>query len=174
MPFSLRLRHRSIASIEIFVAVSPLLVQIRRSDSALSSGYHAEIICEVWGSVPPAKVSWWKNGVNLEQDFEHTSMGEFENCDSSRFSQFTALEYDLEDVGTSRSVSLFSDGNLTTSVVRFQPRAEDNGQSLVCRAENPRMSVLGVREDQWDLNVYCESLTEHCTICVFISQIYCP
>lgn len=52
--------------------------------------------------------------------------------------------------------SLFSDGNLTTSVVRFQPRAEDNGQSLVCRAENPRMSVLGVREDQWDLNVYCE------------------
>ncbi|XP_028968412.1 hemicentin-1 [Galendromus occidentalis] len=108
------------AHVRLELNLSPLLVQIRRSDSALSSGYHAEIICEVWGSVPPAKVSWWKNGVNLEQDFEHTSM----------------------------------DGNLTTSVVRFQPRAEDNGQSLVCRAENPRMSVLGVREDQWDLNVY--------------------
>ncbi|XP_022709117.1 neural cell adhesion molecule 2-like, partial [Varroa jacobsoni] len=114
-------RDRIIHEIYILLlSVSPLLVQIRRSDAALSSGYHAEIICEVWGSVPPAKVSWWKNGINLEQDFEHTSM----------------------------------DGNLTTSVVRFQPRAEDNGQSLVCRAENPRMSVLGVREDQWDLNVH--------------------
>ncbi|XP_064454946.1 neuronal cell adhesion molecule-like isoform X2 [Ornithodoros turicata] len=50
-------------------------------------------------------------------------------------------------------VHVSQDGNLTTSVVEFIPEPNDNGQSLVCRAENTRMPG-SVREDLWDLNVH--------------------
>ncbi|XP_040078483.2 hemicentin-2 [Ixodes scapularis] len=50
-------------------------------------------------------------------------------------------------------VHVSQDGNLTTSVVEFTPEHSDNGQTLVCRAENKRMPGA-VREDQWDLSVH--------------------
>ncbi|EEC00114.1 sidestep protein, putative, partial [Ixodes scapularis] len=48
-------------------------------------------------------------------------------------------------------VHVSQDGNLTTSVVAFSPQRSDNGQSLVCRAQNPRLKN-SAKEDQWELN----------------------
>lgn len=99
--------------------LSPTTVQIRRTESPISAGLPAEILCEVWGSRPPPEITWWKNSVQLKQTFVHVSQ----------------------------------DDNLTTSVVEFTPEHSDNGQTLVCRAENKRMPGA-VREDQWDLSVH--------------------
>ncbi|KAK8786866.1 hypothetical protein V5799_023359 [Amblyomma americanum] len=107
------------AEVTLDMNLSPTTVQIRRTESPISAGLPAEILCEVWGSRPPPDISWWKNSVQLEQAFVHVSQ----------------------------------DGNLTTSVVEFTPRHSDNGETLVCRAENRRMPG-SVREDQWDLNVH--------------------
>lgn len=107
-------------------AVSPTTVQIRRTESPISAGLPAEILCEVWGSRPPPEITWWKNSVQLKQTFVHVSQ----------------------------------DDNLTTSVVEFTPEHSDNGQTLVCRAENKRMPGA-VREDQWDLSVHCKTPRVH-------------
>ncbi|KAL3242323.1 hypothetical protein MRX96_021250 [Rhipicephalus microplus] len=50
-------------------------------------------------------------------------------------------------------VHVSQDGNLTTSVVAFSPQRSDNGQMLVCRAQNPRLRN-SAREDQWELSVH--------------------
>ncbi|KAG0421393.1 hypothetical protein HPB47_002711 [Ixodes persulcatus] len=50
-------------------------------------------------------------------------------------------------------VHVSQDGNLTTSVVAFSPQRSDNGQSLVCRAQNPRLKN-SAKEDQWELSVH--------------------
>lgn len=107
------------ATVTLDLNLSPTMVQIRRTETPISAGLPAEILCEVWGSRPPPEISWWKNSVQLEQAFVHLSQ----------------------------------DGNLTTSVVEFTPRHSDNGQTLVCRAEN-RLMPGAVREDQWDLSVH--------------------
>ncbi|XP_050043238.1 neural cell adhesion molecule 2-like [Dermacentor andersoni] len=107
------------AAVTLDMNLSPTMVQIRRTETPISAGLPAEILCEVWGSRPPPDISWWKNSVQLEQAFVHVSQ----------------------------------DGNLTTSVVEFTPMHSDNGETLVCRAENKRMPG-SVREDQWDLNVH--------------------
>ncbi|GAB6028104.1 hypothetical protein CHUAL_002324 [Chamberlinius hualienensis] len=51
---------------------------------------------------------------------------------------------------TEESASM--DGNITSSVLRYVPSAEDNGKFLSCRAENPTISQSGM-EDGWILNV---------------------
>ncbi|KAH7961473.1 hypothetical protein HPB52_009294 [Rhipicephalus sanguineus] len=107
------------ATVTLDMNLSPTVVQIRRTETPISAGLPAEILCEVWGSRPPPDISWWKNSAQLEQAFMHVSQ----------------------------------DGNLTTSVVEFTPRHSDNGETLVCRAENKKMPG-SVREDQWDLNVH--------------------
>ncbi|XP_068232063.1 nephrin-like [Palaemon carinicauda] len=45
------------------------------------------------------------------------------------------------------------DGNVSTSVIRLQPNASDDGQLLACRAEN-RNIPTAVIEDSWILSVY--------------------
>ncbi|XP_045537741.1 nephrin [Papilio machaon] len=52
-----------------------------------------------------------------------------------------------------RKSKTFSDTNATLSVLTFTPEAEDHERSLVCRAENPRLSAA-LLEDSWKLNVH--------------------
>ncbi|CAN7936876.1 unnamed protein product, partial [Ixodes hexagonus] len=56
-------------------------------------------------------------------------------------------------------VHVSQDGNLTTSVVAFSPQRSDNGQSLVCRAQNPRLKN-SAKEDQWELSVHYKPRVE--------------
>ena len=46
-------------------------------------------------------------------------------------------------------------GNLTSSTLRFQPKVEDMGKILRCRAENPVMPASQI-EDTWTLDVNCK------------------
>ncbi|XP_013147686.1 PREDICTED: nephrin-like [Papilio polytes] len=52
-----------------------------------------------------------------------------------------------------RNAKTFSDTNATLSVLTFVPEAEDHERSLVCRAENPRLTSA-LLEDYWKLNVH--------------------
>ncbi|CAN8000647.1 unnamed protein product, partial [Ixodes pacificus] len=54
-------------------AVRPLLAVVRRGDTPLSAEIPVEIVCEAVGSRPPAAITWWRNGVQLNQTFNHVS-----------------------------------------------------------------------------------------------------
>ncbi|CAN7991271.1 unnamed protein product [Ixodes hexagonus] len=51
----------------------PLLAVVRRGDTPLSAEIPVEIVCEAVGSRPPAAITWWRNGVQLNQTFNHVS-----------------------------------------------------------------------------------------------------
>lgn len=45
--------------------------------------------------------------------------------------------------------------NITKSVLNFVPTTEDDGKSITCRAENPKVSGLFL-ETTWKIEVICE------------------
>lgn len=49
----------------------------------------------------------------------------------------------------------FSKENVTVSILNFVPSVEDNGKTLLCRAENPNVSGLFL-EDSWNMSVLCK------------------
>lgn len=54
-----------------------------------------------------------------------------------------------------------SDGNVTSSTLKFSPKKSDNGKFLVCRAENSRVNrhkddTAGIVEDSWMIDVHCK------------------
>ena len=51
-------------------------------------------------------------------------------------------------------------GNITSSTLRFQPKVEDMGKVLRCRAENPVMPASQI-EDTWTLDVNCKFACMH-------------
>ncbi|XP_046401780.1 hemicentin-1 isoform X2 [Ischnura elegans] len=46
-----------------------------------------------------------------------------------------------------------TDGNVTTSTTTLTPSMQDNGRTLTCRADNPRVQG-GAEEDTWKMDVY--------------------
>ncbi|CAL4104704.1 unnamed protein product, partial [Meganyctiphanes norvegica] len=53
------------ATVTLDLAFPPLDVSILGSNEALSVGEVYSVVCEAWGSRPPATVTWWKNGEML-------------------------------------------------------------------------------------------------------------
>lgn len=47
------------------------------------------------------------------------------------------------------------DGNMTSSILSFQPTLAHHDKVITCRAENSRVQ-RGVAEDTWKLNVFCK------------------
>lgn len=45
--------------------------------------------------------------------------------------------------------------NITNSNLIIKPRTEDNGKTVMCRAENPVLDH-DIVENSWTLNVYCK------------------
>lgn len=45
--------------------------------------------------------------------------------------------------------------NITKSVLNFVPTTEDDGKSITCRAENPKVSGLFL-ETTWKIEVICK------------------
>jgi hypothetical protein len=45
--------------------------------------------------------------------------------------------------------------NITRSVLNFVPTTEDDGKSITCRAENPKVSGL-FKEKSWTIEVICK------------------
>ena len=50
------------------------------------------------------------------------------------------------------------DGNVSTSVFRYEALMEDDGQFLGCQARNELIENVAV-EDQWRIQVHCKSYT---------------
>ena len=48
--------------------------------------------------------------------------------------------------------------NITKSTLNFVPTTEDDGKSITCRAENPKVSGLFL-ETTWKIEVICKFLT---------------
>ncbi|XP_075732522.1 synaptogenesis protein syg-2 [Rhipicephalus microplus] len=61
------------SSVKLDMILRPLDAVVRRGDTPLSAGIPVEIVCEAMGSRPPANISWWRNGVQLNQTFNHVS-----------------------------------------------------------------------------------------------------
>ncbi|XP_077542783.1 synaptogenesis protein syg-2-like [Haemaphysalis longicornis] len=61
------------SSVKLEMILRPLDAVVRRGDSPLSAEIPVEIVCEAMGSRPPATISWWRNGVQLNQTFNHVS-----------------------------------------------------------------------------------------------------
>lgn len=55
--------------------------------------------------------------------------------------------------------------NTTRSELSFVPSTEDDGKSITCRAENPKVTGLFL-ETTWKLDVVCKSYFVYCTCCV--------
>ncbi|KAK8761809.1 hypothetical protein V5799_026923 [Amblyomma americanum] len=60
-------------SVKLEMILRPLEAVVRRGDTPLSAKIPVEIVCEAMGSRPPATISWWRNGVQLNQTFNHVS-----------------------------------------------------------------------------------------------------
>ena len=46
-------------------------------------------------------------------------------------------------------------GNISKSILTFEPTHQDDGKILTCRAENTQIKD-GALQDSWKLSVYCE------------------
>lgn len=46
--------------------------------------------------------------------------------------------------------------NTTKSVLNFVPTTEDDGKSITCRAENPKITPAKFMETTWKLDVVCK------------------
>ncbi|KAK9509627.1 hypothetical protein O3M35_006895 [Rhynocoris fuscipes] len=57
----------------LFVAVKPLDVRILAANQPLSVGRRYDLRCQSTGSRPPAKLTWWKNGLRLDRTKETVS-----------------------------------------------------------------------------------------------------
>ena len=62
-------------------------------------------------------------------------------------------------------------GNITSSTLRFQPKVEDMGKVLRCRAENPVMPASQI-EDTWTLDVNCKFACIHNNLQLLCALIY--
>lgn len=49
----------------------------------------------------------------------------------------------------------YTKNNQTTSILNFVPSIEDNGKTLTCHSENPKVTGMFI-EDNWNLSVYCK------------------
>lgn len=59
-------QQRALFLIRVFFAVAPETVKIRIEPEELRPGMEATIICDSSSSNPPAKLSWWKDGISIE------------------------------------------------------------------------------------------------------------
>lgn len=50
--------------------------------------------------------------------------------------------------------------NVTISELSFVPTTDDDGKSIICRAENPKVAGLSM-EASWTLDVVCELIFFH-------------
>lgn len=57
--------------------------------------------------------------------------------------------------------------NTTRSELSFVPSTEDDGKSITCRAENPKVTGLFL-ETTWKLDVVCKSCFFYCILHVTI------
>lgn len=53
------------------------------------------------------------------------------------------------------TIQVSSDGNVTSSILSFQPARQDNGKVLVCRASN-ELVKRGMKETSMKLNIFCK------------------
>lgn len=59
--------------IRVSFAVAPETVKIRIEPEELRPGMEATIICDSSSSNPPAKLSWWKDGISIEGTLANTN-----------------------------------------------------------------------------------------------------
>lgn len=56
---------------------------------------------------------------------------------------------------TLKRIRDFAKNNQTTSILSFVPSVEDNGKTLTCHSENPKVAGMFI-EDNWNLSVHCK------------------
>lgn len=54
-----------------------------------------------------------------------------------------------------RLLQVSQDGNMTSSILTFQPTLAHHDKVITCRAENSKVQG-GIAEDTWKLNVFCK------------------
>lgn len=106
-------------TVQVEVYYRPLEVSILGSNQPLSAGKEYELVCQAVGSRPPAQISWWKDGKQMDSVKKQVS----------------------------------SNGNISTSALKFSPVVKDYEKILVCRGENNRVEGSAM-EDSWKLNVF--------------------
>lgn len=78
-------------------------------------------------------------------------------CKSSGSRPAAVIRWYKDDVELKTVYQNISSDNVTTiSVVTFTPTARDNGRTIRCVAENPKLGKSKV-EDHRELNVFCKS-----------------
>lgn len=53
-----------------------------------------------------------------------------------------------------RLLQVSQDGNMTSSILSFQPTLSHHDKVITCKAEN--LKLRGTAEDTWKLNVFCK------------------
>jgi neural cell adhesion molecule len=56
---------------------------------------------------------------------------------------------------TLKRIRDYTKNNQTTSILNFVPSIEDNGKTLTCHSENPKVAGMFI-EDNWNLSVHCK------------------
>ncbi|XP_043272103.1 synaptogenesis protein syg-2-like isoform X2 [Venturia canescens] len=76
------------------------------------------------------------------------------NCMTVGSRPAAKLSWYMEDTRlTNYTETISEDGNMTTSMLTFNPTLKDNNKVITCRAENDKVHG-GFEEDNWKLNVY--------------------
>ncbi|CRL01064.1 CLUMA_CG014257, isoform A [Clunio marinus] len=107
--------------------LKPLQVKILNPMTPLVADRRYEVSCESRGSRPNAIITWYKGKRQLRRTKLITP-------------QMLSLQ---EEVLT----------NITKSVLNFVPTTEDDGKSITCRAENPKIPGQSALETTWKIEV---------------------
>ena len=129
---------RSLSFIEkllfsIIITVPPLTVSIEVDNSKrpLVAGKEAKVECKCKGSRPTPLFRWFVGSRELDTSSKNDKMAEEHH----------------ETAG----------GEWTSSIIRFLPKAEDNGKTILCKVTNEYFPDI-TKEDSLILNIHCKYL----------------
>lgn len=113
----------------------------------VSAGKKTEIKCHTYGSRPPAEITWWKNSRRLPTSASRTHYG----FDVSR----SLLTADQSELNTGNQQQQQQMSNITISTLTYIAQPEDDGQRLICRADNIHLEHEEI-EDSVTISVRCK------------------
>lgn len=115
----------------IIITVPPLTVSIEVDNSKrpLVAGKEAKVECKCKGSRPTPLFRWFVGSRELDTSSKNDKMAEEHH----------------ETAG----------GEWTSSIIRFLPKAEDNGKTILCKVTNEYFPDI-TKEDSLILNIHCK------------------
>lgn len=131
-------------------------VAITNETQQLSAGHMYRIHCQAVGSVPPAKIFWWKDDQPLNQlSGTMTSIYVSKRTTADFRDDLVFIPSVTHDFRCSAKES--TNKNVSSSVLTFVPTKRDCNATIRCIASNPNVKTWR-KETSWTLDVTCKRI----------------